>query len=191
MRWEQLFGELESRFDELADAVLRAELADRERVAAGAVRFSARLGGAVGQAIRVRTSSAAPVGGTIRRVGPDWVLLSEVHGREALVNLAQVTVVEGLVSATAPPIGGVALRLDLRHMLRGLARDRAPVSVVVTGSSGELPGSDLSGTLDRVGADFVELALHAPWEPRRATGVRSVVALPLTAVVLVRALPLG
>ena len=42
-----------------------------------------------------------------------------------------------------------------------------------------------------VGADFLELAVHAPWEPRRAGSVRSVVAVPLVGVVLVRALPLG
>ncbi len=50
---------------------------------------------------------------------------------------------------------------------------------------------ELTGTIDRVGADFLELAVHAAWEPRRAGSVRSVALVPLSAIVLVRALPLG
>jgi hypothetical protein len=194
MRWEQLFSDLDARFDELADAAMMAELADRQRVAAGVLQLTARLGGALGQAIRVRTTSGVAVGGLLRRVGPDWVLLQEGPGREAVVRLAAVTAIEGLTSATAAPIAGVALRLDLRHMLRGVARDRSPVAVVIPGSSGigvEGTGTEITGTIDRVGADFLELAVHAPWEPRRASSVRSMIAIPLAAVVLVRALPLG
>jgi hypothetical protein len=56
------------------------------------------------------------------------------------------------------------------------------------GSAG--PG-EIIGTIDRVGADFIEVAVHAAWEPRRASAVRLVALVPLTAIVLVRALPLG
>lgn len=194
MRWEQLFADLDARFDELADAELLAELADRQRVAVGAVLLTARLGGAVSRPIRLRTTSAGAVTGTLRQVGPDWVLVQEAPGREALVNLGAVTVVEGLTTATGRPPAGIALRLNLRHMLRGIARDRSPVVVSVPGSStteGGARGTDISGTIDRLGADFVEVAVHAPWEARRAASVRSVVAIPLASVVVVRALPLG
>lgn len=194
MRWEQLFTDLDARFDDLADAAMMAELADRQRMAAGALHLTSRLGGAVGQQARFRTSSGVVVTGALRRVGPNWVLLSEGPGRETLVNLAVVTVVEGLTSATAAPMAGISLRLDLRHMLRGVARDRSPVAVIVPGSAApgaDGAGTEITGTIDRIGADFLELAVHAPWEPRRAASVRSVVAIPFTAVVLVRALPLG
>ena len=193
MRWEQLFGDLEAQFDDLADADLMAELADRERVAVGSVTVAERIGGAAGRTIRVRTTAGVAVTGELRRVGSDWLLLQEAPGREVVVAASAVTVVEGLSSTSGPPMRGVDRRLDLRYALRGLARDRSPVALVVPGGVGEVPQphTEITGTLDRVGLDFVEVALHAPWEPRRAASVRAVVLVPLHAVVLVRALPLG
>ena len=193
MRWEQLFSDLDARFDELADAEMMAELADRERVAAGAISVVERIGGAVGRPLRVRTTAGVAVTGPLLEIGPDWLLIQEGPGREVLLALAAVTIVEGLAASTGPVVSGVKLRLNLRFALRGIARDRSPVALVVCGGVGEPMGlyTEITGTVDRVGGDFVEVALHAPWEPRRAASVRSVVLVPLTAVVLVRALPLG
>lgn len=193
MRWEQLFSDLDARFDDLVDAEMMSELADRQRVAAGAVTMVQRIAGAVGRPVRVRTTAGIAVTGTLLRVGPDWLLLQEGPGREVLLALAAVTVVEGLAAQTGPLLTGVQTRLDLRHALRGLARDRSPVAVVVNGGVGEPAGlsTEITGTIDRLGADWLELAVHAPWEPRRAASVRSVVLVPVPAVVLVRALPLG
>lgn len=193
MRWEQLFSDLDAQFDDLADAEMLAELADRERVASGAISMVERFAGSIGHPLRLRTIAGVAVTGTITKLGPDWLLMDEGPGRGALVALAAVTIVEGLSFATGPAVKGLALRLDLRHALRGLARDRAPIALVVCGGVGETPGlhTEITGTIDRLGADFVEIALHAPWEPRRAASVRSVVLVPLRAIVLVRALPLG
>lgn len=193
MRWEQLFNDLDARFDDLADAEMMSELADRQRVAAGTISMVERIGGAVGRQVRVRTIAGITVTGTLLKIGPDWLLLQEGPGREALLSLSATTIVEGLSGATGPAVKGVQLRLDLRHALRGLARDRSPVALVVCGGVGEPTSlsTEITGTIDRLGADFLELALHAPWEPRRAASVRSVVLVPVAAVVLVRALPLG
>ncbi len=193
MRWEQLFSDLDARFDELADAEMMAELADRERVAAGAISVVERMGGAIGRPLRVRTTAGMAITGALLEIGPDWLLIQEGPGREVLLALTAVTVVEGLAATTGPTVGGVKLRLNLRFALRGIARDRSPVAIVVCGGVGEPTGlyTEITGTVDRVGGDFVEVALHAPWEPRRAGSVRSVVLVPLSAVVLVRALPLG
>ena len=193
MRWEQLFSDLDARFDELADAEMMAELADRERVATGAISTVERLGGAAGHRLRVRTTAGLAVTGILAKVGPDWLLIQEGAGREALLASSAVAIVEGLSAATGPAIKGVGLRLNLRYALRGVARDRSPVAVVVSGGVGEPVSlyTEITGTIDRIGADFVEVALHAPWEARRAASVRSVVLVPLSAIVLVRALPLG
>lgn len=197
-----MFADLEARFDELADADAAAESADRERVAIGAVSAIQRLSGSIDRPVRVRLAGGGSVGGVLRTVGPDWLLLTEGQGSDCLVALAAVTAVEGLTASTGGEMTGVGKRLDLRRALRGLARDRSPVAVAVTGWSGGSAaagvgaygntGSEpLAGTIDRVGADFIEVAIHAAWEPRRAGTVRSVALVPLAGIVLVRALPLG
>ncbi len=194
MRWEQLFADLEAQFDELGEAEMAAELSDRQRVEFGAVGLVARLAGSLGSPLRLRTASGTSITGVLRRLGPDWVLIDEAPGREAVIPLAAVTMVEGLTSATGLPLGTVSGKLTLRLALRGLVRDRAPVAVTMFGSQGGPEagtGTEITGTIDRIGADFLELALHAAWEPRRAGSVRQVVLLPLGAVVFVRAQALG
>ncbi|MGI8416115.1 MAG: hypothetical protein ACR2P2_07880, partial [Nakamurella sp.] len=120
MRWEQLFADLESQFDELADAQLMAELAERQRIEFGAIGMVARLAGALGAPLRLRTSAGTAITGVLRRLGPDWALINEGAGRETVLSLAAVTVVEGLTGATGQPLRGVAGKLTLRSALRGL-----------------------------------------------------------------------
>jgi hypothetical protein len=110
------------------------------------------------------------------------VLLVDDVGREVLVSLGAVVAVAGLGAGTASPadLGIVGRRLDLRRALRGLARDRAVVQCFLD------DGSTLTGTLDRVGADFVELAEHPADEVRRRGSVRGVRAVVLGAVAAVR-----
>lgn len=198
MRWDRLFAELEARFADLGDEQAAAELADRERVAIGAVTAFERLAGSLDRPIRVELAGGEGVAGVLRSIGPDWLLMAESEQRDCLVPWRSVTVVHGLTAATGPAPSGLELRLDLRYALRGVARDRAPVQVAVTGWAGS-PGAhaaagrsgEVVGTIDRVGADFIEMALHAAWEPRRAGAVRSVALIPLASILLVRATPLG
>jgi len=199
MRWERLFADLEARFEELADEEAEAESADRERVAGGSITVLERLAGALDEPIQARLVGGARVGGVLRSVGPDWLLVAEGSSRDCLVPLWSVAVMHGLTAATGRAPSGLDLRLDLRYALRALARDRAPVQVALlgwTGDSGSITSAaagsgELIGTIDRVGADFLEIALHAAWEPRRATVVRSVALVPLRSILLVRAMPWG
>jgi len=198
MRWDRLFDELEGRFDELADEQAAAERADRERVAMGAVTALGRLAGALDQHVRVGLAGGVVVAGTLRAVGPDWLLVTEGEQRDYVVPWRSVAAVHGVTAATGPPPAGLDLRLDLRRALRGLARDRAPVQVALAGWTGGGGPSgtggasgELIGTIDRVGADFIEMALHPAGEARRAGAVRSVVLVPLPSILLVRAQPLG
>lgn len=198
MRWDRLFAELEARFADLTEEQAAAEQADRERVAIGTVTALERLAGALDQPVRLELAGGGAVAGVLRSTGPDWLLVAEGEQRDCLVPWRSVTVVHGLTAATGPAPSGLELRLDLRYALRGLARDRSPVQVAVTGWVGSAAASatvgmsgELVGTIDRVGADFVEVALHAAWEPRRAGAVRSVALVPLASILLVRAAPLG
>ena len=136
----------------------------------------------IGQPLAVRLVGAGVIEGELRAVGPDWLLLAEVGGREALVAAQSVVWIGGLAAQAAVPHGEgqVAARLDLAYALRGLVRDRSAVTLTL------VDGSTATGTLDRVGADFVEMAEHAPGEPRRHDAVRAVRAYPLTSLVVVR-----
>jgi hypothetical protein len=77
----------------------------------------------------------------------------------------------------------VAGRLGLRSVLRGIARDRSAVRIEL------VDGTTVDATIDRVGADFVEVAVHPAGEPRRRADVRDVEVIPFGAVAAVRRRP--
>jgi hypothetical protein len=182
MRWEELFADLEAQAAEQEAAEEQAEQASRSRAEHGRVRLADRLRGSIGQRLSLRCRGAGELAGRLVDVGVDWVLLVDDQGRELLVAGGAVSAVGGLVAVTAPPgaDGEVARRLDLRRALRRLARDRAAVHCLLD------DGGVLAGTVDRVGADFLELAEHPLDQPRRRGAVSAVRAVPLSAVVAVR-----
>lgn len=180
MRWQKLFADLEAQFAAAASAAELAESASRARAEGGSVLLTERLAGAIGQPVQLRCRGAGQVAGALTEVGPDWVLLSGEQGRELLVVTGAVTVASGLVRRTrAAEEDRPRIRTDLRRALRGLVRDRSTVALAL------VDGGRLTGTLDRVGADFVEIAEHEAGEPRRAAAVRAVHAVPLAALAVV------
>ena len=182
MRWERLFDDLEGGFDEAERAERAAEVAERSRAEFGRLALADRLRAAVGEPVQLDVLRHGRVDGRVERVGPDWLLLAEAGGRQALVPLAAVQSVSGLGARASEPgsEGVVAARLGLRHALRELARNRAGVTVVLSG------GGVVTGTIDRVGSDFLELGEHPVGEQRRAADVRRTRLVTLAAVVLVR-----
>jgi hypothetical protein len=182
VRWQALFDDLEAQAEQLAAAELHAEVADRTRREYALLRVVDRLREAEGHPVAVTVWGAGVVHGRLLDAGTDWLLLEESGGREVLVPLAAVLGVTGAGGRTATPgrEGEVGRRLDLRWALRGLARDRAGVGVVLR------DGSTVSGTLDRVGADHIDVAEHPPGEARRAAAVRQVRLVPVQALALLR-----
>ena len=182
MRWEALFGDLEAQGEQMAAAELHAEVADRTRREQGLLGLVDRLRETEGHPLAVTVWGAGSVHGRLLDAGTDWLLLEETGGREVLVPLTAVLGITGVGARTAAPDseGEVGRRLDLRWALRGLARDRAGVAVVLR------DGATVTGTLDRVGADHVDVAEHAPGEPRRAGAVRQVRVVPVSALALLR-----
>ena len=182
MRWDALFADLEAQAEALEHAERAAEVEERVRIEVAAIALIDRLRAAIDTPLRLQCAGALALNGVLRRVGPDWLLLDEGSGREALAAVAAVHAVTGLsrVSAVPNTAAGVESRLTLRHALRGLARDRSPVRVC------RVDGSTLDATIDRVGADFIEVALHSPGEIRRRGEVRDVAAVPFGALAAVR-----
>lgn len=181
MRWQQLFEDLEAQFDAAQAAELAGEVAERSRREAALLCLADRLRPAVGAPVGVSLPGAGLLRGRLLDAGADWLLLEEPGGRQVLVPLEAVLGVTGVGARSAVPDDSpVTKRLDLRWALRGLARSRTGVGL------GLVDGSVVTGTLDRVGVDHLDLAEHAPGEARRAGAVRQVRLVPLPAIALVR-----
>lgn len=182
-RWDLLFADQDAQLERAERLELEAEVADRSRREVGRLQLVDRLRPLVGAVLRVDCPGGLEIEGVLREVGPDWALLEEPGRRAVVVGLAHVLGVVGAGRASEVQAGParVADRWDLRHVLRGLVRDRAPVRVVLR------DGRVVSGTLDRVGQDHVDLAEHDLDRPRRAAAVRQVRLVPLAAVAVVQA----
>ena len=187
MRWQQLFADLQAQFEAEEAAAEQAESASRVRAEVGAVGIADRLRGALGLPVALACGGAGVVTGTLVEVGADWLLVEDDGARQCLVALAAVRSVSGLSRRTAVPenVGPVRGQLNLRRALRGLARDRSAVQIVLD------DGGVLSGTLDRVGADYVELAEHPGDLPRRAEVVQGVRAVVISRIAVVRTVTSG
>jgi hypothetical protein len=182
MRWDGLFADLEGQAEALAHAERGAEIEERTRAEAGQLSLVDRLRPAVGMPIKLRCLGGVTLAGHLRQVGAEWLLLDEGSGREAAVVLASVTSLAGLGRLSAVPntMSQVESRLGIRHLLRGIARDRSMLRAHL------FDGTIVDGTLDRVGADFVEIAAHAPGEIRRRGEVREVLVLAIAAIAVLR-----
>jgi hypothetical protein len=187
MRWQQLFADLQAQFEAEEAAGEQAESASRARAEVGAVAIADRLRGALGCPLVLDCRGAGSVAGVLVEVGADWLLVEGDGARQSLVALAAVRSVSGLGRRTAvpPPAGQVRGQLDLRRALRGLARDRSAVQMLMD------DGGMLSGTLDRVGSDYVEIAEHPADLPRRSEAVLGVRAVVISAVAVVRTVTSG
>ena len=172
MRWDELFADLEAQLEEATDE-LAGEVSDRTRREIATLSLVDRARAAVGHQVRIALLGPEDVSGVLLEVGAQWLLLRDVAGRDVLTPWTAVVSVVGLgLGSIAPTDGGqVFRRLGLTAALRAIARDRAGVSV------GLVDGSVVSGTLDRVGLDFVEISEHPIGEARRpgqVTAVRTV-----------------
>ena len=136
----------------------------------------------VGGQVTVDVWGVGPVRGRLTSSGVDWLLLEEPTGAEVLVSGDAVTSVRGLTAWSREPgsDGVVTGKLDLCYALRGVARNRAGVTAVLRDAT------VVSGTIDRVGFDFLELAEHPMGEPRRASVVQGTRAVRLASLALLR-----
>jgi len=180
MRWDDLFDDLAAQLDAGEAAALAGEVADRTRREQSLVLMRDRLAPARNHQVALTVQGAGQVQGSVTEVGVDWLLLEEAGRHELLVSTDQVLSIAGLSAVTDVQTGRVWGKLDFAWALRGLARNRIGVQVVLQ------DGSTWFGTIDRVGADHVELAEHPPGEERRHAQVRQVVLLPVRAISLVR-----
>ena len=176
MRWESFFADLEAQFEAEQRRDLDSEVSDRTRRERAQVSLMDRLTAAVGTRLTVRLVTGDVVEGDLQDIGADWVLLRvRATPRDALVPVAAVVGVVGLGQRAAQET--VARRFGLGYAVRALSRDRATVALTDTS------GRTLTGTIDRVGADLLDLAEHSAERVRRAENVTGRVSVPFAAIV--------
>jgi hypothetical protein len=183
VRWDELFQDLEAQLEAAEQAGLAGEIADRTRRESASVTLVARLRAHVGCRLALTVQGVEqPLHTDIVEVAAEWLLVREHGGRLSLIPTAALLGVTGLGGRSVGQLSvpTVTARLGLAHALRGLSRDRAALSVVL------VDGSRLTGTLDTVGSDFVDLAEHPLDQPRRGRDIRAVRCLPMSALALLR-----
>jgi hypothetical protein len=180
MRWERLFHDLEARLEAEERAGTESEVADLVRTERSRIAVRDRLRAHLGQPLTWFLITGEAFGARLVDVGADWVLVAPGTGAsgESLIPIGVVQHVTGLSRFVAPEAGPVARRLGMGAVLRGLSRDRAVVTVRLR------DGGQLTGTIDRVGVDHLDLAVHPQDEPRRERAVREVGCVLLSGVVM-------
>lgn len=196
VHWDRLFEDLEGQLASEWESERAALDAESERLRISRLELRSRL--------RVLCASDAPatldlpsgrrVRARLNALGSDWLAATITQSEESttkrstlIVPLHAVrglTVDHGLLLSSLDDEDDSASvlreRMSLGFVLRDLARRRVPVRIV------GIDGSDVHGTIDRAGADHLDLALHDPGEARIASAVRSFQMIPFTAVASVQ-----
>lgn len=182
MRWDALFEDMEAQLAARRQLDFEAEIAERARVDSAGVELADRLRGSLGLSIRVQVCSGAAFEGTLSHAGSEALVLDEPQ-HQVLVRYAAAVHYGGLSRLAVPEPSKVRQRLGLASALRGLARDRARVTILVSRGPAE---SGLHGVIDTVGRDFLDLAVAPAVGDRRPGDVRQVLSIPFAAVAAIR-----
>ncbi|WP_108249880.1 hypothetical protein [Planctomonas deserti] len=200
MRWDDLFDDLESQLEQGRSAEEEELLAEEERLRLGRLSLRDRLAaiartdpGEEPAPVRVLLSTGLVIDLRPRTFGRDWVAGDLDPGRESgaaprgqcilpVRAISSLLLDRGQVrrSLREPgPARGITDRLGLPFVLRDLCRRRSPLEL-------HLPDGVLHGTIDRVGRDHCDLALHEPGSPRRESAVTAYRVVAIERVALVR-----
>lgn len=206
VRWDNLFDDLEGQLEHELHAEEIDLRAEEERLRLGRLSLRNRLtslarapgagtepraGAVTGTGVlRIVLAMGETIAVRPTTFGRDWLagdLLESAPARSqcvlplaavAGVVLARVEIPSSL--GTEPESAArVVDRIGLAFVLRDLCRRRSNVEVHTR--AGVLPG-----TIDRVGRDHIDLALHAPGTLRREAEVHQYRIVPMTEIQLVR-----
>ena len=210
MRWESLFDDLESQLEHELGAEESQLAAEEERLRLGRLSLRARLsalaaapegaprfgaGDAAG-VLRIELRSGALVSVRALTFGKDWFAGELVA---AGVRRPQCVIPFSAIGGVLLDRGGVerslheqpsaparlAERIGLAFVLRDLCRRRAAVELDC-GVNQSGAARVLHGTIDRVGRDHCDLAMHDAGVPRRSALVTGFRIVPFDQLMMVR-----
>lgn len=180
MRWDGLFADLEAQLAQGQWQDTEAEAAEMTRGERAGIGLADRIRGALGSTVQVQLGEGERLQMTVSTVGEAWIGGSD-HGGSLLVHLGAVLAVDAPLLTAAPEQSAGRRKLGISSAYRTLSRARA--GVVVIGRDGRSLGE---GTIDRVGRDHFDLAVHPRDEYRRGRNVRGLRVIPFSAVQVVR-----
>lgn len=199
MRWDDLFDDLEGQLEHELGAEEVDLRAEEERLRLGRLALRDRISAISGSepkhspwSIRLRLTSGRHIDVRPDTVGRDWfsadLLADGVRRAQCIVPLAAISgilltrsqVAQSLAGpGREEPERGLSARLTLGFVLRDLCRRRASVEL-------DLLDETVAGTIDRVGRDHLDLAMHEPGSARRESAVSQYRLVPFAQLSLVR-----
>ena len=194
MRWDRLFEDLEGQLASEWEAERAALDSEAERLRLSRLPLQERL-----RALAATEGDASAafdlVDGTVltarvTAVGADWAGIDSLGGQGgsgllplpaiAAIGLSMAEVLRSARPDAPSAHRRLAERMTLGFVLRDLARRRIPMTLHLIG------GRAYSGTIDRALHDHLDIALHDPGTPRRASEVTGVRVVPLTSIAWAR-----
>ena len=199
MRWDDLFDDLESQLERELSAEEVDLLAEEERLRVARLSFRDRLlslrapgSDSETSELRLILSDGTRLTVSVSTFGRDWFSgeIVEESGKRPgcvvpldavdAVLLARADIPRSLVSAQPTETQeSLSARLGLAFVLRDLCRRRAAIDL-------HLVGGRLHGTIDRVGRDHLDLAIHERGRPRRDSEVSEYRLVRIAQILLVR-----
>lgn len=177
-RWERLFEDLAAQVEQEERYERDLEIADRTRRERAQIPLLDRLAGAA-ESVEVALVNGRLLEGAVAETGADWFTVAG-HARRWVVPVAAVTQVAGL-GPHAAARDGLSGRVGLGQVLRALARSRVVARVE------DRYGATLTGTLQTVAADHLDLAVHPADLPHRAAGRQRLSSIPFSALAVLSA----
>ncbi|MGN7976873.1 hypothetical protein ACTJJ4_04815 [Microbacterium sp. 22195] len=191
MEWDHLFADLEGQLAAEWEAERAALDAESERLRISKLTLRDRLRAIADERIRMVLE---PADGerwecTVHAIGADWIgVVLPSDPRLRILPVAAVsaigvdhgTLLSSLGTDAAASAPTMRERMTLGFVLRDLARRRTPVTVARRGTDPQ------HGTIDRAGADHLDLALHDAGEVRRTRSVRGFRVIPFDSLVWIR-----
>lgn len=191
VRWDRFFEDLEGQLTSEWEAERAALESEAERLRLSRVDLRSRLVALAGRGaaqVVLELADGSAQDAHLTAVGADWFAASP-GARDAvqlLVPLSAVCSIGAdhgeLLSSARPDVAGsrLAERVTFGFAMRDLARRRVAMTLQLCS------GRSLTGTVDRVGADHLDLALHDSGAARRAADVAGFRLVPLAAVAWAR-----
>lgn len=147
----ELFDDLEGQAEALYDGLRGAELGDRSRAEYARVTFASRVMASLGHSVSLRVRGVQEVAGVLSAAGAGWCRV-DGSGCSWVVAVPAILAISGTSERSAPEVAWPATaKLGLGSALRRLDPQRICL----------LDGGTIEGTIERVGADFIELRTTA------------------------------